>query len=311
MATKETGDRHSAGWTARYNRRGRAESADLMPRKGMGVSHGQDREAPTLSTIPADARDNASRQEYSQSLRQDADDTSVNLGTSSDYPPGVREPEPVSQKRGGASVVVSGQESCPPGEGRQSDAVQRWTRTKPEAGGIDRLLTAQKQTALALKASSEPDYRVDHRYDLLHWDRWIRGAADAVLARPGSRTEGVDGRTRNDFLNQYERQIAQLVQELKVGTYQPLPGKRVHIPKANGKTRPLGICTLRERIVQEALRMLLDPIYESDFQPYSFGFRKGRSTRDAVAVLMPLFNSSAKYYYVIEGDLKSYLDAAS
>jgi retron-type reverse transcriptase len=189
--------------------------------------------------------------------------------------------------------------------------VQRWTRTKPEAGGIDRLLTAQKQTALALKASSEPDYRVDHRYDLLHWDRWIRGAADAVLARPGSRTEGVDGRTRNDFLNQYERQIAQLVQELKVGTYQPLPGKRVHIPKANGKTRPLGICTLRERIVQEALRMLLDPIYESDFQPYSFGFRKGRSTRDAVAVLMPLFNSSAKYYYVIEGDLKSYLDAAS
>jgi hypothetical protein len=105
MATKETGDQRSAGWTARYNRRGRAESADRMSRRGIGVSDGQDREAPPFSTIPADARDNESCQEYSQSLRQDADDTSVNLGTSSDYPTGVREPEPVSQTRGGASYA--------------------------------------------------------------------------------------------------------------------------------------------------------------------------------------------------------------
>jgi len=62
--------------------------------------------------------------------------------------------------------------------------------------------------------------------------------------------------------------------------------------------------TLRDRIVQEALRAMLDPIYEADFQPHSYGFRKGRCTMDAIAVLMPLFNTSNKYYYVIEGDLK-------
>ena len=65
---------------------------------------------------------------------------------------------------------------------------------------------------------------------------------------------------------------------------------------------------LRDRIVQEALRAILDPIYESDFHPHSYGFRKGRCTMDAIAVLMPLFNSSVKHYYVIEGDLQSYFD---
>jgi RNA-directed DNA polymerase len=56
----------------------------------------------------------------------------------------------------------------------------------------------------------------------------------------------------------------------------------VHIPKSAGKTRPLGIATLRDRIVQEALRAILDPIYEADFQPHSYGFRKGRCTMDAI-----------------------------
>ena len=54
--------------------------------------------------------------------------------------------------------------------------------------------------------------------------------------------------------------------------------------------------------------MILDPIFESDFQHHSYGFRKGRRTMDAIAVLMPLFNTSAKHYYVIEGDIKSYFD---
>ena len=65
---------------------------------------------------------------------------------------------------------------------------------------------------------------------------------------------------------------------------------------------------LRDRIVQEALRAILDPIYEADFQHHSYGFRKGRCTMDAIAVLMPLFNTSVKYYWVIEGDISSYFD---
>jgi group II intron reverse transcriptase/maturase len=142
----------------------------------------------------------------------------------------------------------------------------------------------------------------------MHWDLWIRCAADAVLARPGSSTAGVDGMTRFHFKKHYEEQIELIKDSLKRKTYQPHPVRRVHIPKGPGKTRPLGITTLRDRIVQEALRAILDPIYETDFQPHSYGFRKGRCTMDAIAVLMPLFNTSNKYYYVIEGDLKSYFD---
>lgn len=172
-------------------------------------------------------------------------------------------------------------------------------------------MIAQKQQTLAQKAADDPSYRFDRLHDLLHWDKWIHHAAQAVLARPGSRTDGVDGKTRDYFTNHYYQQMAMLIEQLKRGTYKPLPVKRVYIPKANGKKRPLGIPALRDRIVQEAIRMALDPIFESDFQPYSFGFRKGRNTMDAIAVVMPLANTSIKHYYVIEGDLKSYFDTVN
>ena len=173
---------------------------------------------------------------------------------------------------------------------------------------MDRLKMAQKQKVLAMKASSDPSYRFKGLYELLHWEYWIRCAAHTVLSRPGSHTAGVDGKTRDYFLNHYDEQIARIVAQIKKGTYEPQPVRRVYIPKANGKKRPLGIATLRDRIVQEALRMALDPIYESDFQPHSYGFRKGRCTMDAIAVIMPLFNSRVKHYYVIEVDLESYFD---
>jgi group II intron reverse transcriptase/maturase len=176
---------------------------------------------------------------------------------------------------------------------------------------MNRSVIAQKQRALAVKACDEPEYRFSNLYDFLHWDKWIRHAALTVLARPGSNTAGVDGKTRDYFKDNFERLISELKQALKKKRYQPQPVRRAYIPKANGKKRPLGIPTLLDRIVQEGIRMALDPIYESDFQPYSFGFRKGRCTMDAIAVLMPLFNSSVRYYYVIEGDIKNYFDTVN
>ena len=167
---------------------------------------------------------------------------------------------------------------------------------------------AEKQRFLAKTASEHPDHRFTNLYDLLHWDNWMHTAAERVLARPGSQTDGVDRVTRKAFKGDYERQMTALIDQLKRKTYQPQPVRRVYIPKHDGKKRPLGIPALRDRIVQEALRAILDPIYESDFYRHSYGFRKGRRTMDAIAALMPLFYSNVKHYYVIEGDLQSYFD---
>lgn len=167
---------------------------------------------------------------------------------------------------------------------------------------------AQKQKTLAITAQENPEHRFTNLYGLMHWDYWIRCAMDTVLGRPGSTTAGVDGKSRDYFKDHYEETISLLVMDLKRKTYEPQPVRRVHIPKGNGKLRPLGIPALRDRFVQEALRAILDPIFESDFCLHSYGFRKGRCTMDAIAVIMPLFNTSNKHYYVIEGDIRSYFD---
>ena len=167
---------------------------------------------------------------------------------------------------------------------------------------------AEKQRFLARTDSEHPDPRFNNLYDLLHWDYWMHISAERVLARPGIQTDGVDGKTRIAFKADYEHQMTMLLDQLKRRTYEPQPVRRVYIPKHDGKQRPLGIPALRDRIVQEALRAILDPIYESDFHPHSYGFRKGRRTMDAIAVLMTLSNNSVKQYYVIEGDLQSYFD---
>lgn len=167
---------------------------------------------------------------------------------------------------------------------------------------------AQKQLTLARTALDNPHHRFTNLYSLMHWRLWIEEAAKTVLARPGSLTAGVDGKTRDAFRQDFDEQITFIVRLLKTKAYEPLPVRRVFIPKRNGKMRPLGIAALRDRIIQEALRAILDPIYEADFRPHSYGFRKKRCTMDAISVLLPLFNGRVKHFYVIEGDLQSYFD---
>jgi group II intron reverse transcriptase/maturase len=168
--------------------------------------------------------------------------------------------------------------------------------------------TAEKQQTLAKIAVENPTHRFSNLYHLMYLDEWLLQAAKVVLDKPGSDTAGVDSQTQAVFKDRLEEELFSLAQELKQKTYCPQPVRRTYVPKRNGTQRPLGIPTLRDRIVQEALRAILDPIYESDFCHYSFGFRKGRCTMDAIAPIMWLFARSLKYYYVIEGDIKSYFD---
>lgn len=138
------------------------------------------------------------------------------------------------------------------------------------------------------------------------WDKnRLKQAFQAVKANNGA--PGADGETVYAFAVNLEEEISQLHHELKTGQYKPKPVRRVEIPKANGKTRPLGIPSVRDRIVQESLRLILEPIFEPDFHPSSYGYRPGRSCQQAVAKAERFLNRYG-LEYVVDMDLSKCFD---
>ena len=148
----------------------------------------------------------------------------------------------------------------------------------------------------------EPSKRFNRLWRILTAEVWLWHAWRRIAGNKGSHTAGVDNETVDDI---DMARIRELAQRLKSGTYKPRPVRRVYIPKANGKRRPLGIPTIEDRIVQQALRMLLEAIFEPDFHDCSHGFRKHRSTHTAlrdVAVAYP------RTTWIVEGDIVGCFD---
>jgi RNA-directed DNA polymerase len=169
----------------------------------------------------------------------------------------------------------------------------------------------EMQKKLSQKATKEREHQFENLYGLLCNEVWLRVAAHAVLQNKGSGTAGIDGMTKSNFLGDSDGYIRSLQEALKAKTFEPAPVKRVYIPKPNSeKKRPLGILTLLDRIVQEALRMILEPIWEADFSLHSYGFRPNRSTYDAITYIGKRLTGSSgeTYQWVIEGDIASYFD---
>jgi RNA-directed DNA polymerase len=140
-------------------------------------------------------------------------------------------------------------------------------------------------------------------------DKVIRPATLEAAWRRVARNKGaagVDGQGVERFAHQAERYLLDLHTELKAGTYRPSPVKRVAIPKADGKTRPLGIPTVKDRIVQAALKMVMEPIFEVQFREGSYGFRPGRGCKDALREVDRLLKEG--YTHVVDADLKGYFD---
>lgn len=167
------------------------------------------------------------------------------------------------------------------------------------------------QSKLATWTTEDPDRKIDRLLRLITHPVWLEEAARITLSSSGSKSPGVDGMTRYDLKPQLETVLQELRQDLLSGSYRPAPARRIYIPKANGKQRPLGIHTLRDRIVQRAMLMAMEPIWESDFHHHSFGFRPSRSVHHAVRVVrMQLTDGprSSAGRWVIEGDLSSYFD---
>jgi RNA-directed DNA polymerase len=166
------------------------------------------------------------------------------------------------------------------------------------------------QVSFARKAQAQPTHRFGDLYHFVCRDDWLHAALQAVLHNAGSRTAGVDGISRT----QLETHAAQatftrnLRTALQTGTYAPQPVRRHWIPKPDGRQRPLGIPTLTDRVVQMALKMLLEPIWESDFLECSHGFRPGRCTMDCIRTCQSRITTQNKYLWVIEGDIKGCFD---
>jgi len=129
-----------------------------------------------------------------------------------------------------------------------------------------------------------------------------------VRGNKGSRSAGIDGLTAYEIevRRSVERFLGELREELRAGTFRPLAVKERAIPKRGGKLRYLGIPTVRDRVVQAALKLVLEPIFEADFQPCSYGFRPGRRTQDAIAEVQHFTFRS--YEWVVEGDIEACFD---
>lgn len=119
----------------------------------------------------------------------------------------------------------------------------------------------------------------------------ITKAIQSVKSNSGSKTPGVDGVTIDKILQNTEKIITRIQTELRKTEYIPQPVKRIEIPKANGDMRPLGIPTLYDRIVQQSIKQILEPILDKKFHPNSFGFRPKRSAEHALALNKNYFKS--------------------
>jgi group II intron reverse transcriptase/maturase len=168
---------------------------------------------------------------------------------------------------------------------------------------------AHRESNRPLLPTNPYDLRIRQLMDLMHNPTWLREAAERTLTRSQGKASGIDKVTVKQFRLKLEDNLENLRLELKHGTYQPKPVRQVLIPKANGKMRPLGIPCLRDKIVQEAIRMALEPIFEVEFHENSYGFRPHRSTHNAV--FQCRFFMMQKFAWVIEGDIKACFDNIS
>ena len=167
------------------------------------------------------------------------------------------------------------------------------------------------QRKLATWATEDKERKFDRLLRLIANRSWLQKAADVTLASRGAKTPGIDGVDRKVMESYLSEQLDVIRSELLAGTYQPLPARRIYIPKSKGKQRPIGIPAMRDRIVQRAMLMVMDPIWESDFHRLSYGFRPERSVHHAIRTVKFQLQDGkyASGRWVIEGDLSSYFDA--
>ena len=160
-------------------------------------------------------------------------------------------------------------------------------------------------------AAADPGRRFDDLFNLITDPAFLMEAWERVRGNKGARTAGVDHQTVFDIENRVGAEVflEQLREDLRSGRFRPLPVREARIPKANGKLRRLGIPTARDRVVQAALKLVLEPVFEADFCPFSYGFRPQRRAMDAIAEIHRLGTSG--YTWVLDADIAACFDEIS
>nr|WP_306316233.1 group II intron reverse transcriptase/maturase [Streptomyces sp. CC224E] len=167
------------------------------------------------------------------------------------------------------------------------------------------------QTKLHQWASGDSHRRFDDLFNLVTDPAFLLVAWARVRGNKGARTAGVDGNTAHyvEAVRGVEVFLGELRSALKDRSFLPLPVRERLIPKANGKLRRLGIATVTDRVVQASLKLVLEPIFEADFHPQSYGFRPRRRAHDAVVEVRHL--ASRSYEWIVEGDIAACFDEIS
>lgn len=172
------------------------------------------------------------------------------------------------------------------------------------------MIIRELQRKLATWTATDKTRRVNRLLRLISHPHWLYQAAQVTLSSKGATTPGIDGITKMHLQTNLTGYLDGIRNDLLSGNYQPMPARRIYIPKANGKQRPLGIPTLRDRIVQRAMLMAMEPIWENDFHSLSYGFRPERSVHHAIRTVKLQMSESnePKGRWIVEGDLSSYFD---
>ncbi|MGH3226055.1 MAG: reverse transcriptase domain-containing protein [Streptosporangiaceae bacterium] len=181
-------------------------------------------------------------------------------------------------------------------------------------GELESATYAAEQRVLEIQAKlhrwarDDPHRRFDDLFNLVADPAFLLVAWDRVRGNKGAETAGVDGATASSVA--LRAGVGEFLDGLRTSlrdrSFRPLPVRERLIPKAGGKLRRLGIATITDRVVQASLKLVLEPIFEADFLPCSYGFRPNRRTHDAVAEVR--FFASKKYEWIVEGDIKACLD---
>ncbi len=222
---------------------------------------------------------------------------------------------------GGGLVVVRARERRVHGEGGQqvssdsSGNIRRMALVNTDE--LDSAILRAELRVLNIQAklhrwaNDDPHRRFEDLFNLVTDPGFLLVAWDRVRRNKGARTAGIDGKTARHVEQVWgvEAFLAELRQDLKARLFRPLPVRQRAIPKGGGKVRYLGIATIRDRVVQAALKLVLEPIFEADFLPCSYGFRPNRRTHDAVAEVHHF--ASCSYEWIVEGDIKACFDEIS